>query len=116
MSVNLKIDFEEDFRSDCGLNQRYPDGTMSKIGVFIDEDTGTKLFVKIFFLPDGGREFAFYGGLNVTETLSGLMSMGKVDIAPKVCFRPDELVVLNAILVWLTDHKDEIYRNPIVEE
>lgn len=115
MSVNVKIHFDKEFRSDRGINVRYPEGTTSKVGAFIDDDTNVCLFVKIYFQPDGDREFTFYGKRNVTETLSGLISMDESEYAPKICFSPNELALLDVILVWLTDHKDEIYPKPSAE-
>lgn len=106
ITVNFVADGCKD---DRGPNNRYPKGTVSQLLLLRSQDKDTELWMKIYFTPDGGREFLFEGKNNVADTYPEFMPRAKHDIAPKVCFNPVELNMMVNAIEWLGKNKEQVY-------
>lgn len=98
-------------KEDRGLNNRYPKGTVSQILLFRTQEKDTELWMKIYFTPDGGKEFIFGSkSNNITDSLKGYVSQQDFnEFAPKVCFSPTEMNLIYNAIDWLGKNKDEVY-------
>ena len=96
-------------KDDRGPNNRYPKGTVSQLLLFRSKEKDTELWMKIYFTPDGGREFLFEGKNNVADTYPEFMPRAKHGIAPKVCFSPVELNLMFNAIDWLGKNTEQVY-------
>jgi len=107
-TVNFVAD---DCREDRGLNNRYPKGTVSQILLLRSPQKATELWMKIYFIPDGGKEFIFGSkSNNITDSLKGYVSQQEFnEFAPKVCFNPTEMNLIYNAIDWLGKNTEQVY-------
>jgi len=109
-TLHFTVNFDEsDIKDDRGPNNRYPKGTVSRLLLLICDEKNTELWVKIYFTPDGGKEFVFEGKNNVADTYPEFMPRAKYGIAPKVCFNSIELNLIYNVIEWLGKNKEQVY-------
>lgn len=110
--IQFTVNYEVyNFKEDRGLNNRYPKGTVSQILLLRCPKKATELWIKIYFTPDGGKEFIFGSkSNNITDSLNGYVSQQDFnEFAPKVCFNPTEMNLIYHAIEWLGKNKDEVY-------
>ena len=102
---------QDDLKDDRGVNSRYPQGTVSRILLLRCEEQNTELWMKIYFIPNGGKEFIFGSKLNnITDSLKGYVSQQDFNgFAPKVCFNPTEINLIYNAIEWLEKNKEQVY-------
>jgi len=107
-TVNFVAD---DCREDRGLNNRYPKGTVSQILLLRSPQKATELWMKIYFIPDGGKEFIFGSkSNNITDSLKGYVSQQEFnEFAPKVCFNSTEMNLIYNAIDWLGKNTEQVY-------
>jgi hypothetical protein len=110
--IQFTVNYEVyNFKEDRGLNNRYPKGTVSQILLLRCPQKATELWMKIYFTPDGGKEFIFGSkSNNITDSLKGYVSQQEFnEFAPKVCFNPTEMNLIYNAIDWLGKNTDEVY-------
>lgn len=102
---------QDELESDRGMNSRYPNGTVSRVLWLRCDEQNTELWMKIYFIPDGGKEFIFGSKLNnITDSLKGYVSQQEFnEFAPKVCFNPTEINLIYNAIEWLDKNKEQVY-------
>jgi hypothetical protein len=110
--LHFTVSFNQgDLKADRGVNSRYPKGTVSRILWLRCEERNTEIWMKIYFIPDGGKEFIFGSKINnITDSLKGYVSQQEFNgFAPKVCFNPTEMNLIHNAIEWLGKNKEQVY-------